>query len=355
MAATLTFLQNLRIILKRPKKHATEVRFTLVAPRLGVSFLTEESVLSLDIGQLRYGMRSVMRYAPWIRQIFLVVSHCASQTPFWLNISDPYITIVEHRGIWEDPSKLPSFNSDAIEANLHRIPGVAESFLYFNDDIALTKPLEPFKHLWSAPGVPILYQAWPAPVSMRKVQDHYGKSLVHVQNLFNARYVNRGSFQSSEHLESLRKKRPGKVKKYDRRKKHGPQRKAAAHTPFLMNTTIVKQLQADWKSDYDKMLSSCRFRCDFDMQTQFAYQQYILSKKDENGNAVFPYNVARDNVLHFMDVKDEGNSVMFTTVTRKPKQFLCLQDNMNNPADTELAKVEKFYESLFPTKASWEL
>ena len=34
---------------------------------------------------------------------------------------------------------LPTFSSPAIEANLHRIPGLSEHFLYFNDDVFLGK------------------------------------------------------------------------------------------------------------------------------------------------------------------------------------------------------------------------
>ena len=36
---------------------------------------------------------------------------------------------------------LPVFNSRAIEINLHRIPGLAEQFVYFNDDMFITKPV----------------------------------------------------------------------------------------------------------------------------------------------------------------------------------------------------------------------
>jgi hypothetical protein len=34
---------------------------------------------------------------------------------------------------------LPTFSSPAIEANLHRIAGLSEHFLYFNDDVFLGK------------------------------------------------------------------------------------------------------------------------------------------------------------------------------------------------------------------------
>ena len=41
------------------------------------------------------------------------------------------------------PEGLPLFNSHAIEAWLHRIPGLAEQFVYFNDDFMLWDSVSP--------------------------------------------------------------------------------------------------------------------------------------------------------------------------------------------------------------------
>jgi hypothetical protein len=38
---------------------------------------------------------------------------------------------------------LPTFNSGAIEMNLHHIPDLSEKFIYFNDDFFVTKKLSP--------------------------------------------------------------------------------------------------------------------------------------------------------------------------------------------------------------------
>lgn len=39
------------------------------------------------------------------------------------------------------PEVLPTFSSHAIEMNLHRIPGLTEHFVYFNDDTFLIRPV----------------------------------------------------------------------------------------------------------------------------------------------------------------------------------------------------------------------
>ncbi|MEY9945564.1 hypothetical protein ABH937_002644 [Kitasatospora sp. GAS1066B] len=102
--------------------------------------------------ELRYCLRSIAMYAPWIRHVFLVTD---GQQPDWLVAEHPDLTVVSHRELFADPAVLPVFNSHAIETQLHRIPGLAEHFLYFNDDMFLGRPIRPeqFFHGNGAPAV----------------------------------------------------------------------------------------------------------------------------------------------------------------------------------------------------------
>ncbi|MFE0509104.1 stealth family protein [Streptomyces sp. NPDC058964] len=84
--------------------------------------------------ELRYSLRSLAMHAPWIRDIYLVTD---DQTPPWLDTSQPGITVVSHREIFSSEEHLPTFNSHAIESQLHHIDGLSEHFLYFNDDVFL--------------------------------------------------------------------------------------------------------------------------------------------------------------------------------------------------------------------------
>ncbi|MEU8139981.1 stealth family protein, partial [Streptodolium elevatio] len=90
--------------------------------------------------ELRYSLRSIDMYAPWIRTVYLVTDR---QTPAWLDTDHPRVKIVDHRDIFTDPDALPTFNSHAIESQLHHIDGLAEHFLYFNDDVFLGRPVTP--------------------------------------------------------------------------------------------------------------------------------------------------------------------------------------------------------------------
>lgn len=90
--------------------------------------------------ELKYSLRSVDYFAPWIRNIYIVTS---GQIPAWLDQVTGRIHVVAHEEIFEDPSSLPTFNSHAIEAQLHRIPGLAEHFIYMNDDVFLGQTVSP--------------------------------------------------------------------------------------------------------------------------------------------------------------------------------------------------------------------
>ncbi|MBE7189936.1 stealth family protein [Jatrophihabitans endophyticus] len=82
--------------------------------------------------ELRYALRSLQMYAPWVRHVYLVTDR---QVPSWLAAEHPGLTVVDHRDIFTDPSVLPVFNSNAIISQLHHIDGLSEHYLYLNDDM----------------------------------------------------------------------------------------------------------------------------------------------------------------------------------------------------------------------------
>lgn len=92
-----------------------------------------------DNDELKYSLRSLEMYVPWISHVFIVTDR---QCPKWLNINNPKVTLIDHSEIL--PSNLiPCFNSSVIEAYIWRIPGLSEHFLYGNDDMFFYKPLSP--------------------------------------------------------------------------------------------------------------------------------------------------------------------------------------------------------------------
>ncbi|WP_197034801.1 stealth family protein [Glycomyces sp. NRRL B-16210] len=94
----------------------------------------------LDRDELRFSLRSLHLNAPWVRHVYLVTDR---QRPHWLDAEAPGLTVVDHRDLFDDPDCLPTFNSHAIETQLHRIEGLSEHFLYFNDDMFIGRPVGP--------------------------------------------------------------------------------------------------------------------------------------------------------------------------------------------------------------------
>ena len=92
-----------------------------------------------DMGLLKYWFRAVEAYAPWVNQIhFITWGHL----PDWLNTDHPKLHIVNHKD-YIPAEYLPTFSSHPIELNIHRIQGLSEHFVYFNDDMLLNGPVEP--------------------------------------------------------------------------------------------------------------------------------------------------------------------------------------------------------------------
>ena len=92
-----------------------------------------------DWDTLRYWFRGIETFAPWVNRIHFVTW---GHLPEWLNADHPKLHIVNHRDYIPE-EYLPTFNSHTIELNLHRIEGLAEQFVYFNDDMFLTAPVNP--------------------------------------------------------------------------------------------------------------------------------------------------------------------------------------------------------------------
>lgn len=109
-----------------------------------------------DHGELFFSLLSLEKFSPWINRIYIVKK--AYQTPNLEGLS----LLTQDKIVWIDESSLnpielsvadysPTFNSLAIEANLHRISNLSERFIYFNNDMFLGSPLLP-EYFFSSKG-----------------------------------------------------------------------------------------------------------------------------------------------------------------------------------------------------------
>lgn len=92
-----------------------------------------------DYGFLKYWFRGIDKFAPWVRTIHFVT---CGQRPSWLDTSNPRLNLVDHRD-FIPAEYLPTYNSVVIERYMHRIPGLADHFIYFNDDFYIIRSVGP--------------------------------------------------------------------------------------------------------------------------------------------------------------------------------------------------------------------
>jgi hypothetical protein len=104
-----------------------------------------------DNEELKYSFRSLEKYAPWIRKIFLITD---AQVPKWFK-DNSKIEIVDHKDII-DEKYLPTFNSEVIDFNIHKIKGLADRFLLINDDMFFGRKVYK-SFFFTKEGVPIKY------------------------------------------------------------------------------------------------------------------------------------------------------------------------------------------------------
>lgn len=106
----------------------------------------------VDNEELKYSLRSLEMYAPWIHHVYIVTDR---QVPKWLNSNNRRISIVDHSEIMP-PNIIPCFNSIVIEKFLANIPGLSEYFLYGNDDMFFGRSVAP-EFFFGTDGKPIVY------------------------------------------------------------------------------------------------------------------------------------------------------------------------------------------------------
>jgi hypothetical protein len=87
---------------------------------------------------LQYWFRAIEKFMPWFNKIFLVTW---GHVPHFLNTSHPKLRIIRHED-YIPREYLPTFNSNTIEMNYHRIEELSENFIIFNDDLFPLQPIE---------------------------------------------------------------------------------------------------------------------------------------------------------------------------------------------------------------------
>ena len=141
-----------------------------------------------DNDELRYALRSLALYAPWVRKVHLIT---ADQKPSWLNTKT--VNLVSHCDIFPEDVPLPVFSTRPIEFCVHRVPGLSEHFLYCNDDFMMGRPAVP-EDFFTRDGRPLLWVIKRGTEYMRKLRarldspDSHATAITRAHGLIEERY-----------------------------------------------------------------------------------------------------------------------------------------------------------------------
>ncbi|MGP5035846.1 Stealth CR1 domain-containing protein [Brachybacterium alimentarium] len=265
--------------------------------------------------ELRYSLRALEQYAPWVRHIYLVTDQ---QRPDWLREDHPGISIVDHTDIAPAGTVLPTFNSQAIEANLHRIDGLSEHFLYFNDDVFLSSPVGP-ELFFNPNGVASMYLsralvAAGEPVPGEPASDSAGKNARAVINAVTGKRVGRKLF----------------------------------HAPFALQRSISQEIEDTWPKIIERTRDS-QFRRIADVTLSGSlHMNYAYSM----GRAV-----TRSIRYRYVNIgaEDAQNRLASLLKDKDKLQTFCLNESTDElPPDQVDQMVRTFLERRFPDISSFE-
>lgn len=287
---------------------------------------------------LKYWFRAVETYAPWVNRIHFVT---CGQWPQWLNKEHPKLQLVDH-GDFIPPEYLPTFNSMTIELNLHRIPGLSEQFVYFNDDVFLNRPVTEKDFFQN--GLPCDVAVM-KPLIPGVVRDPHIHAICNVMAFINTHFRKR---------EVLRKN-PGKwySPKYGKGLIKNLLNTPGAQfscfsSPHVTSPMLKSVYEEVWALAPELLDSTCRnkFRS-LESVNQYIMTYYNLCK----GNFV-----PRSTKFSACYAIGSQSQALYQDLKNGQHKVICLNDGAH-VADFQLekARLVEVFESLFPEKSSFEI
>lgn len=261
--------------------------------------------------ELRYSLRSLHLFAPWIRTIHLVT---AGQVPPWL-ADDPRIRIVDHREILP-PDALPTFNSHAIETSLHKVPDLAEHFVYLNDDFLLGRPLPPHAFFTPAGQSSVFLSAHN--LGVVDLPD----SAPWLKAAWNNRRLLRETF--------------GVIST-----------NSLAHAPYAHRRSVLEEIESRFPDELARTARSpFRTADDVSLLSSFAQHYGLVT-----GSAV-----VREAETAYVDISANDIARKLRRLQSREQDFICLGDHHEHALKPEALQrvLDRFFDFYLPVPAPWE-
>lgn len=296
-----------------------------------------------DWDLMRYWFRGVETFAPWVRKVFLV---CDQEVPAWLRMDHPKLEIVRH-GDYMPREYLPCFSSHPIELNLHRIEGLGERFVYFNDDMFLLRPVK--EDFFFRKGLP-RDAALLNPIPTTDLKKHGDGGRIFTIPLNNAEYMNR-DFD----FRACVKAHPGKWLNV----RYGSKtlrnlillswpRFVGFDEPHMPQAFLKSAFEAAWKQDGDILDATSRrsLRDDRDIN------QWLIRGRQLAEGQFIPRSPKSGRVF---DLNREGEAAA-RAVSGQEAKMICLNDG---PMEREMfvsvrEKLQHAFRQILPKASSFE-
>ena len=262
--------------------------------------------------ELRYSMRSIHLFAPWVRRIHLVT---AGQVPSWLDTSHDRVRVVDHRDILP-ASALPTFSSHAIETRLHAVPDLAEHFVYVNDDVFLGRPRRK-EHFFTPGGQ---FGAF--------VADH--------------RAVGLPGTDDRPYLTAAHNNRRVLAEAFGVTLTH-----TMMHSPHPQRRTTLEEIAARFPDEVERTTHApFRSASDLSLLSSFAQSYGLVTGQAFRAGAHHGY----------VDLGHQQLPVQLRQMLRRDRDFFCVADNLVSAFDSESADglLMDFLREYYPIAAPWE-
>ena len=284
-----------------------------------------------DQGLLKYWFRGIEKYMPWINDIFFVT---CGHYPSWLNLENKKLHLIKHEDFMPK-EYLPTFNSNSILLNLHKIPGLSDKFIYFNDDMFVVNECSEkcfFKNdlpvdmavqdLISAPDTDPF---WDMMINNVMVINKNFRKKTSIKKSFFKWYSLKYSFKNllKNILLSKFNYFPG------------------FHDVHLPNAYLKSTFEEVWEKNEQICNETClhKFRTCEDI-TEWTMRYWQLAK-----GSFYPIN--KEKLGKYVSLKD--NTAVNYLKSNPSKPLVCLNDSTKN-----YTEVIEFFETKFPNKSSFE-
>lgn len=300
--------------------------------------INENDVRYRDWGIIKYWFRSVEKYAPWVNKIYFVT---CGQVPDWLNVKHEKLCIVNHRDYIPE-QYLPTFSANPIELNLHRITGLSEYFVYFNDDMIINK--EVFCSDFYKEGLPRLSAILNEFIPTR-INDSFlhllCNDIAFMNTYFNKKKVikrNPQKWFSLEYGKHLWKN----IYYFLHASSFSMLQNFHMPSPMLKST-----FKKVWELEPDLLHNTSLNR----IRSHRDVNQYIMSYYNIGTGHFMPQN---PNVGKYYEIR-EDNHLLFEDILQQHHKFICINDNENIEDIMAIKEnIISLFERKFPNKSSFE-